>query len=238
VIFDFRRVTGLDTSAAMSFMKIRQLADRMNFMLIFTAPPPELREQLGSWGFTEATQAAASAPLRLGLRWFDDLDHGLEWCEDQLLAAVTPGGATPAPDDRWDLGFPIDLRDRLHPYLEEMTVARGEELIHQGEKSDELYFIEAGQFSIRLAVAGGKTIRLRKIGPGTVLGELGLYLSETRSASVTADEMSTVLRLRASALERMQRTEPDLASAFHEFMARLLAERLLHTNKLLEAVLD
>jgi hypothetical protein len=47
----------------------------------------------------------------------------------------------------------------------------------------------------------------------------------------------TAYRLTSQALSEMKEKEPELAATFHEFMARLLSERLAATTRTLEAVL-
>jgi SulP family sulfate permease len=73
---------------------------------------------------------------------------------------------------------------------------------------------------------------------GTVVGELGLYLGEARTASIVADEPCVVYRLSREDLNRMQKEKPALASAFNLFMVRLLADRLLDTSQILQSVLE
>jgi CRP-like cAMP-binding protein len=41
---------------------------------------------------------------------------------------------------------------------------------------------------------------------------------------------SVLYRLSASALARMTEEAPELAAAFHQFVARLLADRIVHTT--------
>jgi SulP family sulfate permease len=231
LICDFHRVTGLDTSAAISFVKIRQLGDRMDFVLLFSSAPPEFRTQLAGWGAGRDDGAS--------VRFFPDLDHALEWCEDQLLTSGADDAAEGASHARWSEALPDALAAHLQPYLQRVEISAGEKLIHQGERANDLFFVESGQLSVVLESDGDRqAIRLRKIGPGTVLGELGLYLGATRTASVIADEPSIVYRLESTTLDRMKQEAPELASAFHEYMAHLLAERLVYTNRTLEAVLD
>jgi hypothetical protein len=55
---------------------------------------------------------------------------------------------------------------------------------------------------------------------------------------VIADLPTVAYRLTRTALFEMQENEPELAAAFHEFMVRLLSERLTATLHLLEAVLN
>ena len=76
------------------------------------------------------------------------------------------------------------------------------------------------------------------MGAGTVVGELALYLGLPRSASVVADTATATYRLTAGRLGEMKRDDPQVAAMFHEFMARILAARLLDTNRLLEAYSD
>ena len=80
-------------------------------------------------------------------------------------------------------------------------------------------------------------MRLRTLGAGTVVGELGLYLNTARTASVIADMPTSAYRLTREALSRMKAQEPELAAAFHELVARVLSERLIDSNRSLEAVL-
>ena len=55
---------------------------------------------------------------------------------------------------------------------------------------------------------------------------------------MTALEPSVLYRMSVESLRQMKSQSPDLAAAFREFMCRMLAERLVNTNKLLEQVLD
>jgi SulP family sulfate permease len=65
-----------------------------------------------------------------------------------------------------------------------------------------------------------------------------LYLGQQASASVVVQQPGTVYRLSVDALHRMQEKEPNIAALFHEFMARLLGERLANMNTTLQALLD
>jgi SulP family sulfate permease len=80
-------------------------------------------------------------------------------------------------------------------------------------------------------------MRLRTIGPGTVVGEVTLYLGTPRTASVIAETSSRMHRLSREAMGRMEREDPELASAVHRMFARLLAQRLADTLREIEALL-
>jgi SulP family sulfate permease len=175
-----------------------------------------------------------------GVRVLADLDHSLEWCESQLLEReritdlIMP---LTLPSQLAASGFEEPNAACLMGFLEQVQVEEGEYLIRQGAEADALYFVEQGGVSVYLESEDGKQVRLNTMGPGTVVGALGLYLGTTRTASVVADSATVAYRLTRAALFAMRRTEPELAAAFHEFVVRLLSERLVTTTQALEAVL-
>jgi SulP family sulfate permease len=136
-----------------------------------------------------------------------------------------------------DAGFPKPYAIHVAEFLEQVQVQEGEYLMRQDEESDDLFFIERGRVSVHLELADGTRVRLHTLGVGTLVGELGLYLGTTRTASVVADWPTTAYRLTQAALSRMEEQEPELAAAFHEFVARVLSERLVATTRTLRAVL-
>jgi len=70
-----------------------------------------------------------------------------------------------------------------------------------------------------------------------VVGEVGLYLGTPATATVVADRQGVVYRLTVEALGRMEAEVPDLAAAFHKFMAGHLSERLASTTELLQSMM-
>lgn len=231
IVLDFRRVTGLDSSAVLSFVKGQQLAEGQGIILVLTHLSGRTREQLEQGGLLEDEKGVYVLP---------DLDHGLEWCEDVLLEAegIT---AMHVPDtlatQLADRGFEQGNTARLMQFLERVETGIGETLIRQGGEDKQLYFIERGTVSVYLEVESGKRLRLQTLGLGTAVGELGLYLGTARTACVITDSPVIAYRLTRTALSRMKDEEPELAATFHEFVVRLLSERLMATNRKLRAVL-
>ena len=70
----------------------------------------------------------------------------------------------------------------------------------------------------------------------TTLGEMAVYRQTTRSASVICEEPTCVYRLSREALTRMEETEPKLAIAFHYFVVRTLADRLVGSDRTIAAL--
>jgi hypothetical protein len=67
LVFDFRRVSGFDSSAVISFVKCRQISEAQNIMLVLTHLSPRMQKRFEMEGLAEG---------QAGIRFFPDLDHG------------------------------------------------------------------------------------------------------------------------------------------------------------------
>jgi sulfate permease, SulP family len=231
IALDFSLVSGLDTSALKSFTKMLQVAEARDVTMVLAAMSADVRRQFDRGNIGEAASK--------NLRMFSDLDHGVEWCEDRILAGLA-GSSSDAKDlprmlsELLPAGADIAHFSR---YLDYQTIPRGATLMRQGDDVQALYFIESGRVTAQLELDNGKTARLRTMGAGTVVGELGLYLGTRATASVVADEQSRIVRLSLASLRDMERSDPLVAAAFHKFIVRLLGERLTNANRSLSALL-
>jgi sigma-B regulation protein RsbU (phosphoserine phosphatase) len=84
--------------------------------------------------------------------------------------------------------------------------------------------------AIWLELPEGGRVKLRELGAGECLGEMGLYREESRSATVLAEGPARLWKLTSGQLERIEEFSPALALALHRHLAGLLAERLVHSN--------
>ncbi|MBI3445942.1 MAG: SulP family inorganic anion transporter, partial [Magnetospirillum sp.] len=118
VVFDFRRVAGIDTSAAMSFVKLRQFAEKRGLSLVFASQNEGVGLVLDRAGFVGSEGAT--------WRSAEDLDHALEWSENRLLtrleveARVQPRSLL--ADLAEDLDSPL-LVARMMSFVETMSVS-------------------------------------------------------------------------------------------------------------------
>lgn len=230
VILDLARVIGLDSSATLGFNRMAQYAQDRDFHLVLTGALPVIAAQLRREGIGPKTSARVHV--------FPDLDHAMEWCEDRLLAEAGSHGmgtSDPLADQlcRITGSGPAEVRD-FFAYAEPFVIKAEQQLIRQNEKSDDLYFIETGKVSVRLETGDGRALRLRTIGPGTIVGEVAFYMGIPRSASVIADLETTGYKLRREKLNLLKIERPDLAAMFHEFIAYRLSERIAQTGRLLD----
>jgi sulfate permease, SulP family len=234
VVLDFRQVVLIDSSAVFSITRMKQLAESQNIQMVWTNLSAPIEQLLEKGGLIDETDESFII--------FPTLDHGLEWCENRILAAQGISDLTGFFENiekHLKRAIP-ELEDvsRLMKYLERMEVEEGHYLMRQGDQPDEMYFIEAGLVSAQLELPDGKIMRLRSMRGGTTVGEMGMYLGDVRTASVVAGRPSTVYKLSRNALREMEKNDPEIAAFLHQWIASLLAERLAENNRTIEALLD
>jgi SulP family sulfate permease len=225
LILDFRQVLGFDSSAIVSFGKLWNFAEREGFTIALSTLSPPVEKALRLGGLIRPDDSV--------VKLFPDLDAALEWCEDSLIAERISTEDALRSADEWlmhEVGNP-ELIVRLVSYLELQEFGAGDNIFEQGSEADALYLLYAGRVSILHTTAEGAELRLRSmIGP-TVLGEMGLYRTQSRSATVRADNRCIAYRLSRGALAHMEEDDPILALAFHKFIVRILAARLEFANR-------
>lgn len=238
VILDFRLVSGLDASAVLSFAKLKQVATQKQVHLLYTSLSDEAMQRLRQGDCLEEDDPYCHI--------FADLDRGLEWYERQILEQhdqpdLQPQFDSPAAALAEQLkGNFSDAQqiDRLLSYLEIRQLEADEFLFHQGDPFDGLYFVASGQVSVVLKLGDTVTKRIRTYTIGNTIGEMGLYRRTLRIASVVADKSSTLYFLSTETFEKIEASDPLLASNIHRFIVNLLAERLQHREQELKNLLE
>jgi sulfate permease, SulP family len=225
-VIDLRRVTGVDSSAVVSFVKVLRLAEVSGFEIVFTGASDQVRAQLVRGGVDTAEGLVSFEP---------DLDRGLQRCEDALLSA--PGLAETSADH--PAGRRLnDLPPGLAVHLERVAVPEGTVLLHQDDPPGDVYVLESGRLGVETVTPEGTRLRLRTLRPGVVVGEIALYTEVARTADVVAEAPSVVLRIGREAIERLEAEEPELAAALHRWLATTMAERLTDRIRALDSLLD
>ena len=227
LILDFRHVTGVDSSALLSLSRLLHIGEQSDFETLCTNVPPSVYLTL-----------KRDAIVNEGYAFHPDIDHAVEWCERRELTA-RHAIAEPPPlrlEDALEKAIPDrkDVVRNLTRYFVPQDISAGVVLALQGEKTRDLFLIQKGRVSALLKAQNGEVIRLRTMGPGSIIGEIGMYLGLPRSASLIAETDSVVWRLPLDAVARMEQDDPRSAAALHEILARMLAGRLIQANELLE----
>jgi sulfate permease, SulP family len=219
VLLDFRLVHGIDGSSIVAMKRVHAICREAGVQLVLTALTPRMATLLSRGGFD---LAAAH------VRRFAELDRGLEWCEDFLLSEANAGG-TLADVLRKTLSD--DGVRRLFEACEHRQIAKGAVLVRQGEPSNEMFFVQRGRVHVLLQVGQvEESKRLRTYGAGTIVGEMGFYSGEPRSADIFAEQDTEVVCISRERLEAIERSDPELARALHRHVILTLAQRLRAAN--------
>jgi len=132
--------------------------------------------------------------------------------------AQTPNAATPGDAQNFwsELDPPQWIAARAA--MRARRVARGETLIERGAAADTLYVVNFGLFEVR----GADGRALAEIGANELIGEIGFFAGERRTASVVAVRDSEALAIRRAEFEALCERAPEVRRA----VARSLAQRL------------
>jgi SulP family sulfate permease len=224
-VLDFAEVSGFDTSALLSLVKLRNHAEQNGVTLAFAG----LNERMGK-AFARAGLFGAGRPhVSLLSR-----NAALEWCEEQLLAeeagALERGQA--ADLEAW---LAAEVGDRalarcIAACFARRVLSSGETLYRQGDAPDSIDLIVEGTVAVSLASLPGGDHVVRRMSKRTVVGEMGFFRGTPRAATVTAEKDAVVYTLSRAAYDRLIIEEPRAAGAFLEFIVRALSDRLEFVN--------
>jgi SulP family sulfate permease len=232
LILDFQHVSALDSSAVFSFIRLRQLAHTHKFYLILTDLNQETKHKLARAGLNEQNER---------IHFFPSMDYGMEWCESKLL--LEEGGSTiiRAGTLRGQLKKILPNKedvDKFMTYLEKQEAQQYHIIINKGDPPDSMYFVDSGELTTRLQISKGKFIRLQSQGGGTMVGEMGVFLKQSRTATVVADKPSILYKLSLDEYNRMMQDDPELAFHLHQWIGQVLSVRLAENNNTLETLLS
>ena len=228
LVFDFKQVTGVDSSTINSFNKLRILAELNNFQVLFCNLTPQIISQFEAEGLF-----ADSMDLFLK---FDDLDHGMEWCEEQIISEITIGSNKQKEEIDEIKLFEEKFADLL-TYFESKDINQNTTLIEQGNDPEGLYFIKSGRVTVELRSSNNK-IRLKSMGTGTVVGEVSLYLKTQATASVISNTACETYFLSHENFEKLNKEDPERAAELHTYIVKLLSDRLAKSNATIQALMQ
>ncbi len=113
---------------------------------------------------------------------------------------------------------------------ERMNFNAGQELFHQGDQGDAMYVILAGTADVLIDSPGGQ-IRVAELKRNNFVGDMAILCDVPRTATITAREPLTTLKISKDMFYRLVTEFPQMAIE----MMRELAHRLEDTNMKLRA---
>jgi len=103
----------------------------------------------------------------------------------------------------------------------------GEVIFREGDAGDTCYVVQGGCVRVTRNHTDGRTITLAELRSGDLFGELAMFDSEQRSATVEAAEETTGVALLAGDLRRLLLRHPDISIK----LLSAFAERLKEANE-------
>jgi SulP family sulfate permease len=224
LLFDFKLVTGIDSSAAYSFAQIKRAATERGIKLVLVHLSPATEKVLRSSEFI--TREVSIVP---------ELDHALEWCENEIIALHQDHSQEEADLRGWFtqiLGTEDDATELIRR-CERREVEAGDILVRAGDAADSMHFILDGRVGVMIAHDHGGTSRVRSLGRYTTVGEMGLVLHAARAATIQAELESTLYVLSAEQFETIKRENPMLGQKLLTYFMAVMAERLTFANRMI-----
>lgn len=222
LVFDFKLVTGIDSSAAYSFAQIKRAAQERGIRLVLVHLPAAAEKALRSSEFVSRDVSVIS-----------ELDHALEWCENEIIAQHQGRAEEEANLRDWftkilgSEGDAIELIDRCA----RLEVDAGETIVRAGDAADSMHFILDGRVGIMVPADNGVTTRVRSLGRYTTIGEMGLVSQAPRSATIQAEIASVLYVLGTHQFEAIKAENPALGQKLLTFFVTVMAERLTFANR-------
>ena len=118
-----------------------------------------------------------------------------------------------------------DTAARMHISYQR-TLAPGEVVFDEGDPADRLYVIRSGEVELVRENAARQRV-VARLGPGDFFGELGVVLSEPRTARAVAVSQTRLIALDRATLEGMIVDQPEIAIR----MIRVLVSRLIEAER-------
>jgi CRP/FNR family transcriptional regulator len=105
--------------------------------------------------------------------------------------------------------------------------AAGEVIFREGDAGDTCYVVQSGAVRVLRNHSDGRTITLAELRPGNLFGELAMFDTERRSATVEAAADTRAVALLAGDMRRLLLRHPDMSLK----LLSAFAERLREANE-------
>jgi CRP-like cAMP-binding protein len=119
-------------------------------------------------------------------------------------------------------GLPEDLISSLLARMDERSFKKGDKIICQDQRGDQLYALMDGTASVVVFSNPTNPNTVANVGSGDVIGEMALLSGEPTSADVVANGPVRALSLEAESFHELARQHPEIAVV----LTTLIADRL------------
>lgn len=221
VILNFSRVSGIDTSAIYSLLRLGDLCQQRDVTFVFAGATGNVAKQLSRLERHSTLEIEPS------------VDTAISRVEDALLAthAVAEDNAFQDILDQLKASYPaLDATT----FTERVSLAPGDVLIAEGSTSREIFQLVSGKLSAGVS-AEGASITVARFLPGALVGEIAAFADTPRTATIRAETACTVLRLSLDDIPDSEQGRAALANLQRQ-ATHALARRLMRMNNLVREI--
>ena len=219
-VLDCTSVLGFDVSTINVLGRYLQAADSNGTRVVICSPPAQLRTNL---------RRELPPPVRARVLFEADLDHGLERCEEMVIAAFQQYLADSGEHSHGDLLERVaddverhldrqavfeELVESLEPWTEQRRHEAGDNLAESDGVHDGMQLVVTGRVSVR--DPAGR--RLFQCGPGGVVERQAAFRVRRVAARTVAEEPSVTVVLTPAARRLLEAAEPELSLELYRYM--------------------
>jgi CRP-like cAMP-binding protein len=136
----------------------------------------------------------------------------------------------------WPILSPLseDERHQVLLLARRRRFQRGEVVVHRDDPADTMHLVQSGSLAIRVLTPLGDMATLAIVGPGGVVGEMGLIRpAGMRTATIQALAPTETYSLNRETFDRLRRDHP----AVDALLVQILADRVVEvTGRLMDAL--
>lgn len=228
VLFDMRRVTSMDFTAAHLFEQMKARLTDAGGELLFSSMPSGLATSSDIEGYMAQLGLVRGGD---GIRVFESRDSAIEWIEDRVLEAHgwTPeeeGAALALGDIEIFAELDAETITELSGAVSELRVPAGGTICSRGDSGDELFLVRSGRVSALLPLETGKRHHVATFCPGDFFGEMAFIDNQPRSANVEAVTPTELFLLSRARFDGLVARDPALGGIIFERLAVAISKRL------------
>lgn len=228
LILDFHHVSGADSTATTTIIRIQRLVTAAGGVLLLTRLPSSMRRSV---------QLVAEQMSGATLQIAPDIDSAFAAAEDGMLRehATSSNEKTLAEYLSASIGDDPLIPELINS-MSRLVFPASTVVVKYGAADQDLFFLESGRVRIQITRPDGSVLRLRSMMGGTLFGEIAFYLRQRRTADVVTETTCVVYRLSATDFEKLQEGKPKVAALLHRLLGVVLAEKLSLSSRALQAL--
>lgn len=123
----------------------------------------------------------------------------------------------PVPEGPFFEVLSNDERQAVAARMELEEYSDGDLVLAEGDQGTSMYVIASGSVNVYTAGTDGRSVLLARLGTGDFFGEVSVLSGKPRTATITATEPTTLLRLDRDQLDELVRDHPRVRKVLEEF---------------------